>query len=157
MESTPDFIRHRHSITRKNHWKKVTVHRQAFSELKMPYDTVVAADFADLECEASAKSVTGTRYEWTVTKVKSEIPVSALFPFKYPINCDILYFGGIPTNIWIWSGIKCPSIIFTPLYLHNVLMISLISSLYWLYFWCEYNMIFTHPFCMCHRICLICH
>ena len=26
----------------------VTVHRQAFSELKMPYDTVVAADFADL-------------------------------------------------------------------------------------------------------------
>ena len=32
----------------------VTVHRQAFSELKMPYDTVVAADFADLECEASA-------------------------------------------------------------------------------------------------------
>jgi len=24
------------------------VHRQAFSELKMPYDTVVAADFADL-------------------------------------------------------------------------------------------------------------
>ncbi|MTR86102.1 hypothetical protein GMD50_13835 [Roseburia intestinalis] len=43
--------------------KSVTVHRQAFSELKMPYDTVVAADFADLECEASAKSVTGTRYE----------------------------------------------------------------------------------------------
>ena len=41
----------------------VNVHRQAFSELKMPYDTVVAADFADLECEASAKSVTGTRYE----------------------------------------------------------------------------------------------
>jgi len=43
--------------------KIVTVHRQAFSELKMPYDTVVVADFADLECEASAKSVTGTRYE----------------------------------------------------------------------------------------------
>ena len=30
---------------------------RAFSELKMPYDIVVAADFADLECEASAKSV----------------------------------------------------------------------------------------------------
>ena len=45
-----------------NEWG-VTVHRQAFSELKMPYDTVVVADFADLECEASAKSVTGTRYE----------------------------------------------------------------------------------------------
>ena len=36
---------------------RVTVHGQAFSELKMPYDTVVVADFADLECEASTKSV----------------------------------------------------------------------------------------------------
>ena len=43
--------------------KMVTVYRQAFSELKMPYDTVVAADFVDLESEASAKFVTGTRYE----------------------------------------------------------------------------------------------
>ena len=34
-----------------------TGRRQAFSELKMPYDTMAAADFADLECEASAKSV----------------------------------------------------------------------------------------------------
>ena len=33
------------------------MHGQAFSELKMPYDAVVAADFADLECKASAKSV----------------------------------------------------------------------------------------------------
>jgi hypothetical protein len=38
----------------------------------MPYDTVVVADFADLECEASAKSVTGTRYEWTVTSFQGE-------------------------------------------------------------------------------------
>ena len=45
----------------------VTVHRQAFSELKMPYDTVVAADFADLECEASAKSVTVHSYLVPVT------------------------------------------------------------------------------------------
>ncbi|MBD9006977.1 MAG: hypothetical protein EGQ98_01165, partial [Clostridium sp.] len=29
-----------------------------FSELKIPYNTVVVVDFADLECEASAKSVT---------------------------------------------------------------------------------------------------
>jgi len=36
--------------------KIVTVHRRAFFALKK-------ADFADLECEASAKSVTGTRYE----------------------------------------------------------------------------------------------
>ena len=37
--------------------KQLPAHGQAFSELKMPYDIVVAADFADLECEASAKSV----------------------------------------------------------------------------------------------------
>ncbi len=30
---------------------------------KMPYHTVVVADFADWECEASAKSVNGTRYK----------------------------------------------------------------------------------------------
>ena len=36
--------------------QRVTVHRQEFSELKIPYDTVLAADFADLECAASAKS-----------------------------------------------------------------------------------------------------
>ena len=36
--------------------KPVTVHRQEFSELKVPYDTVLVADFADLECEVSAKS-----------------------------------------------------------------------------------------------------
>ena len=33
-----------------------TVRGQEFSELKIPYDTVMAADFADSECEASAKS-----------------------------------------------------------------------------------------------------
>ena len=32
------------------------VHRQALLEPKVPYDNVVAADFADLEGEASAKS-----------------------------------------------------------------------------------------------------
>ena len=30
---------------------------------KMPYHTVVVADFADSECEASAKSVTRTKYK----------------------------------------------------------------------------------------------
>ena len=30
----------------------------------------------------------------------------ALLPFKYPINCDTLHFGGIATNMWICSGIK---------------------------------------------------
>ena len=60
----------------------VTVHRQAFSELKMPYDTVVVADFADLECEASAKSVTGTRYERTVT-------------YKYVLHASLVAIIGL--------------------------------------------------------------
>ena len=34
----------------------ITFQRQEFSELKIPYNTVVVADFADSECEASAKS-----------------------------------------------------------------------------------------------------
>ncbi|RHS26253.1 hypothetical protein DWV69_03100 [Clostridium sp. AF12-19] len=34
---------------------------KSFSELKIPYDTVMAADFADSECEASAKSCYSAR------------------------------------------------------------------------------------------------
>ena len=36
--------------------KGVTFYGEEFSELKIPYNTVVVADFADSECEASAKS-----------------------------------------------------------------------------------------------------
>ena len=32
--------------------------------------------------------------------------IMALLPFKYPINYDTLYFGGIATNMWICSVIK---------------------------------------------------
>ena len=35
---------------------KVTVYKWEFSGLKIPYDTVLAADFADFEYAASAKS-----------------------------------------------------------------------------------------------------
>ena len=34
--------------------------RVEFSELKIPYNTVVVVDFADSECEASAKSCYST-------------------------------------------------------------------------------------------------
>ena len=39
----------------------VTFHREEFSELTIPYDTVMTADFADSECEASAKSYYSAR------------------------------------------------------------------------------------------------
>ena len=38
-----------------------------------------------------------------------------------PRTVDTLIFGGISTNIWIWSFIKCPSIIFTLLHSHSFL------------------------------------
>ena len=57
----------------------------------------------------------------------------ALLPFKYPINCDTLYFGGIATNMWIWSGIKCPSSISTPFHSHRFRIISCISVFMLLY------------------------
>lgn len=42
--------------------------------------------------------------------------INADFPFRYPIKLDTLIFGGMLTNIWMWPGIRCPSIISTPLY-----------------------------------------
>ena len=36
-------------------------------------------------------------------------------------------------NRFTWSGIRWPSIIFTPLYLHSVIMISFMLSRYWLW------------------------
>ena len=59
--------------------------------------------------------------------------INPLFPFKYPIKLDTLIFGGILTSSCTCSGIICPSIISTPLYLHNCRKISLMLALYWLY------------------------
>ena len=55
--------------------------------------------------------------------------IIALFPFKYPINCEILYLGGTLTSRCTWSGIICSSMISTPFHLHKSFMISLISAL----------------------------
>jgi len=35
--------------------------------------------------------------------------LTALFPFKNPIEWATLYFGGIFRHMCTWSGIKCPS------------------------------------------------
>jgi len=59
--------------------------------------------------------------------------INALLPFKYPMKLDTLIFGGMLTSKCTWSGIMWPSIISTPLYLHNVFIISCILSRYWLY------------------------
>ena len=58
--------------------------------------------------------------------------IIALFPFRYPINCDTLYLGGMLTSRCTWSGIICPSIISTPFHRHKSFMIFCISSLNWL-------------------------
>ena len=49
-------------------------------------------------------------------------------PFRYPINCDTLIYGGMLTHRCTWSGHTAPSTISTSLHLHNVVMTSLTSS-----------------------------
>ena len=49
--------------------------------------------------------------------------ISELFPLRYPINCDTLYFGGILTSKRMWPGHASAPIISTPLYSHNFLII----------------------------------
>ena len=48
---------------------------------------------------------------------------TALLPFKNPIAKATLYLGGMLKHIWIWSGIRCPSTISRPFWLHNSLII----------------------------------
>jgi len=31
------------------------------------------------------------------------------FPFKYPIVCAMLDFGGTLNNTWMWQDIACPA------------------------------------------------
>ena len=59
--------------------------------------------------------------------------INALLPFRYPIKLAMLVFGGMLSKRCIWSGIICPSIISTLLYLHKVFIISCKSFRVWLY------------------------
>ncbi len=49
-----------------------------------------------------------------------------------PITLETLYFGGIASSMWTWSGIRCPSMISIPLYWQSFLKISPRSDLIWL-------------------------
>ena len=49
---------------------------------------------------------------------------TTLFPFKNPITKAMLNLGGTLKHIWIWSGIKWPSINSIPRCRHKSLMIS---------------------------------
>lgn len=69
---------------------------------------------------------------YTVGVLKTEHGYSELFPFKYPITSDTLYFGGILTNISMCSGHASASIISIPFLLHNSLRIRPTSALIWL-------------------------
>lgn len=53
--------------------------------------------------------------------------ISVLFPLRYPMNCATLRYGGIDTKRCIWSLHASASMISTPFYSHNFLMISPIS------------------------------
>src|SRR5699024_12797816 len=62
--------------------------------------------------------------------------IKLLFPFKYPINCDTLNFGGIMTNIWIWSLHAFASCISTFFLSQSSLIICPILFLYFPYIIC---------------------
>jgi len=49
---------------------------------------------------------------------------TALLPFKNPISNAMLYLGGTLRHMWMWSGIKCPSINSTPRCRHKSRNIS---------------------------------
>ena len=55
--------------------------------------------------------------------------IRELFPFRYPIKLATAIFGGIATNMWTWSDMRCPSISSTPLYSQSLLRISPMSFL----------------------------
>jgi len=48
----------------------------------------------------------------------------ALLPFKKPMINAMLNFGGTLRQIWMWSGIRCPSSTSTRFWRHNSLKIS---------------------------------
>ena len=67
------------------------------------------------------------RFAWRSNIIK------LLLPLRYPIICDTLYFGGILSSIWIWSGHASASIISIPFCWHNCLYIFPIFALISLY------------------------
>ena len=82
--------------------------------------------------------------------------IRALFPFNIPINLDTDIFGGIATNIWMWSGHAFASMISTSYLSHIVLRIFPISTLFIssvdnlsAVLWGDYYVILTPPLRMC--------
>ena len=80
--------------------------------------------------DTTSSTETSTEENVNLPEALSNI-INALLPFKYPIKLDTLVLGGMLNKRCTWSGIICPSIISTPLYFHNVLIISCKSFLYW--------------------------
>ena len=76
------------------------------------------------------------------------------------MKLDTLILGGMLTSMWTWSGIRCPSIISTPLYLHRLRNISPSESLSWLYislrlYYGVNTMWYLHIHFVCDRLCAL--
>ena len=58
--------------------------------------------------------------------------IIVFFPFRYPINCDTLIFGGFEISRWVWSGILFPDILVWffdyPFSVHYMLFFSYILA-----------------------------
>lgn len=88
---------------------------------------------------------------------------SALFPFRYPMKLDTLILGGMLTSMCTWSGIRCPSIVSTPLPLAEVpedlpqaLAASAADGLSPM-LGAEHDVVLAHPFRVRKAHRLLCH
>ena len=86
--------------------------------------------------------------------------IKLLFPLRYPIFCDTLFFGGMDTSICMCSLQASASIISTCFYSHNFLSMIPISAFFPIdylsaVFWCKYYVIFAIPFCVLNDLCQV--
>ena len=77
------------------------------------------------------------------------------------MKLDTLILGGMATSMCTWSGIRCPSIISTPLYSQSFLSISPMSFLTWLYmtfllYFGVNTMWYLHIHFVCDRLYALC-
>ena len=69
-----------------------------------------------------------------------------LLPFRNPIICAKLYFGGLSMSICVWSGHASASIIFTPFCSNNF------SRLYYICFYVFVYCLSAELWCKCDRL-----
>lgn len=88
---------------------------------------------------------------------------SELLPFRYPMKLDTAILGGMLTNMWTWSGMRCPSIISTPLPLAELpedlpqVLAVLVVDCFLSILWAKHDVVGAHPFGVHKAVRFLCH